>query len=572
VFCGGSGAARAALRGRAARGGWSGGGAQSGRLEEALERLGELEKRARHLADAVSGARVCVAMAECCIRARAWSTLSDQLQILSKKRGQSQKASQELVRACMHALDGMEDRGAEERLIGTLRSVTEGKLFVEVEYARLTLRLAHMQERDGKVDDASRTLQEIAVETVGSMQTGEKVDLLLEQLRLTRLQRDFVRMGIIANKVGRRIIDRRGMAKRRVAFLHELIALHTHRRDAVALSEDYERLYDTLVNPTAAATALESREQAAKTATGNASIARTKGSGSGGGAGGEADEGKEAEADGGAAAAAAAAAAVEAGNWILGTRPSMDGDGVRASPAELNDTLSHVALFACLAKHDEEADVRLQRLRREARLERESPVFHSMVLAVTTQEITPWPLPAQVRDDLLRHPVLHGARDSDARSSVADSDSTVAAALAVADTSADPTPSYWWGLLRKRIVEHNVRVVAGYYERARSARIATMLGLSEDELEHTVSELVCAKTIWARIDRPAGVIQFARPKPPAQVLSAWSADISKLLGLVERTAHVIQKEKMTHAAAAAAAGAAGAGGGGGAADDAGGNE
>ena len=60
-------------------------------------------------------------------------------------------------------------------MIDTLRTVTEGKIYVEVERARLTHRLSMMKEAEGKIEEASKIMQELQVETYGSMDRKEKV-------------------------------------------------------------------------------------------------------------------------------------------------------------------------------------------------------------------------------------------------------------------------------------------------------------------------------------------------------------------------------------------------------------
>ena len=57
-------------------------------------------------------------------------------------------------------------REIELKLIETLRTITEGKIYVEVERARLTHRLSKMQEEDGDVNAAAKTMQELQVEFI----------------------------------------------------------------------------------------------------------------------------------------------------------------------------------------------------------------------------------------------------------------------------------------------------------------------------------------------------------------------------------------------------------------------
>lgn len=54
------------------------------------------------------------------------------------------------------------------------RTITEGKIYVEVERARLTHKLAMMKEAEGDITEAATILQELQVETFGSMERKEK--------------------------------------------------------------------------------------------------------------------------------------------------------------------------------------------------------------------------------------------------------------------------------------------------------------------------------------------------------------------------------------------------------------
>lgn len=110
--------------------------------------------------------------------------------------------------------------------------------------------------------------------------------------------------------------------------------------------------------------------------------------------------------------------------------------------------------------------------------------------------------------------------------------------------SADAKAYTRWQDLRKRVIEHNVRVIAKYYTRIQMPRLQKLLDLTEDETEKYISELVTAKTIYAKIDRPARVVSFAKPRDSDDVLNEWSGNMKSLLGLLERVDHLITKEEM----------------------------
>ena len=123
--------------------------------------------------------------------------------------------------------------------------------------------------------------------------------------------------------------------------------------------------------------------------------------------------------------------------------------------------------------------------------------------------------------------------------------------------SGDKKAHQRWQDLRKRVIEHNVRVVARYYTRISMGRLTKLLDLTEEETEKYISELVCSKTVYARIDRPARVVSFARPRDVDDVLNEWSSNMKSLLGLLERVDHLITKEEMMARIQPGAAGAKG---------------
>jgi 26S proteasome regulatory subunit N5 len=110
-------------------------------------------------------------------------------------------AVQAIVRLTTGILDTVKDQKKQIELINVLRGVTEGKLFVEIDRARLTRRLAEIHESNGDVGTAADVIQEIAVETFGAMHRSEKIAFVLEQMRLCMDAQDFTRAQILSRKV-----------------------------------------------------------------------------------------------------------------------------------------------------------------------------------------------------------------------------------------------------------------------------------------------------------------------------------------------------------------------------------
>ncbi len=92
-----------------------------------------------------------------------------------------------------------------------------------------------------------------------------------------------------------------------------------------------------------------------------------------------------------------------------------------------------------------------------------------------------------------------------------------------------------------------MRVMAKYYTRIYTKRMANLLDLTEDETEDFLSNLVINKTISGKIDRLTGIITFESEKNPNETLNDWSKNLVSLMNSINKTVHLINKEEMVHA-------------------------
>ena len=125
--------------------------------------------------------------------AAAWAQLNETILLLAKRRGQLKGVIQAFVRQGAALVDAVPVPTAAAELMKTLLAVTEGRIYVEIDRARLTRRLAAAREAAGDAEGAGELLQGVAVETFGAMAKAEKIDFILEQVRLCLDRGDFVR-------------------------------------------------------------------------------------------------------------------------------------------------------------------------------------------------------------------------------------------------------------------------------------------------------------------------------------------------------------------------------------------
>lgn len=129
--------------------------------------------------------------------------------LLSKKHGQLKQATTNMVQVVMSFLDATPDLATKLTVIETLRTVTEGKIFVEVERARVTRILSDIKKEQGDLKAAADILCELQVETFGSMERREKTEFILAQVALCIENDDWTQAGILSRKISTKYLSRK---------------------------------------------------------------------------------------------------------------------------------------------------------------------------------------------------------------------------------------------------------------------------------------------------------------------------------------------------------------------------
>ena len=106
----------------------------------------------------------------------------------------------------------------------------------------------------------------------------------------------------------------------------------------------------------------------------------------------------------------------------------------------------------------------------------------------------------------------------------------------------------WISHLKKRVIEHNIRVIADLYSKVTLKRMSELLNMSEDVTEDTLTELIKSGVVSAKIDRFEGKVTFIKNNlencDEHVLLNQWSSQVDSLLALLVKTNHMISKEEM----------------------------
>eukprot|EP00184_Porphyridium_aerugineum_P004377 CAMPEP_0184700316 /NCGR_PEP_ID=MMETSP0313-20130426/11873_1 /TAXON_ID=2792 /ORGANISM="Porphyridium aerugineum, Strain SAG 1380-2" /LENGTH=515 /DNA_ID=CAMNT_0027159917 /DNA_START=80 /DNA_END=1627 /DNA_ORIENTATION=- len=416
-------------------------------LNTAIEELLSVERVQRLAQNAPETAYVCVAIVKLCRRFEQWKLLADQILQISKRRSQLKQATTKMVQEAFTYIDDTPDQATKVMLIETLREVCAGKIYVELEEARLTRMLAAIREKDGNLESAAAIMQDLQVETYGSMDRREKTDFILEQMRLVLLKHDFIRAAIIAKKITPRSILHDDMKDLRSRF-HELMAeIHAYNGDLLEACRSVLARYET------------SYEQY-----------------------------KE-----------------EPEKWVV--------------------QLKEVILFLALAEHGPMQTDLLNRV--SAYKSADSvPLLADFLKQLKTDELIRWTaFITKFKPEL---------------------DTIYESFLSSLINKDEIRKKFQWeSVLNERVTEHNLRILSKYYSRISLSRMAELLDLPVDVAEQRLaSQISDKKALWAKIDRPKGIVVFRKTESPDATLNDWANSVGNLLELVEKTCHLVNKEIM----------------------------
>ncbi|MDC6271346.1 PCI domain-containing protein [Acetobacter pasteurianus] len=175
--------------------------------KQQLEKYLVLEKQTRQSSDLASSKRVLNKIVTTLVQNGDWEYLNDLITTLSKKHGQLKSSIQAFIQDVIKLLDELNNLHSHEletkiKLIETIRTVTDKKIFVEVERAIVSRQLAEIYlNQKNDLDKAVDILCDLQVETYSLMPFSDKIDYISEQIRLTLQKGDYGQARILTRKI-----------------------------------------------------------------------------------------------------------------------------------------------------------------------------------------------------------------------------------------------------------------------------------------------------------------------------------------------------------------------------------
>lgn len=227
-------------------------------LHDALTVLTSHEKQCRIGNDTKSLMKVCMKILQICKDYADEKTLINTINYLANRRNQKPKAIIAIVqKAIPWVLNNETDKNIltdvkfyeqikdRKKMVIALRDITFGNISLEPEMAQLSRILAFIKENEGDIAGASDTLKNVNVETFGSLSKREKVNFILEQIRITISNKDYIQTSIVSSKINCKTIAEEGMEEEKIKFYSLMTDYHRHRKEAFELARDYHEIYRT---------------------------------------------------------------------------------------------------------------------------------------------------------------------------------------------------------------------------------------------------------------------------------------------------------------------------------------
>lgn len=419
--------------------------------KEALDKYLVLEKQIRQSSDLPSSKRILTQIVDTLVDNGDWPALDDLITALAKKHGQMKTAIQVMIQQVISRLGlltNASDISQKIAIIETIRTVTDKKIFVEVERAEVSRMLSDIYLAQDDLDRATDILCDLQVETYSMMPFETKVEYILQQMALTLRKSDYAQAKVLSRKILLKTLQKIPRADEfKATYLRYLLQINAYEKDYITSVKN---------------------------------------------------------------------------SLLLMELPS-----VKESP-DYKDLLVLIVYTIILSPYDNYQLDLIHKIKANPVFSKNvSAQIYKLLETFTTNEIIQW---GQLE---------HDYRDSFSQSSMfSGNDENVKN-------------------LKKRVIEHNLRIISKYYSFIELKRVAYLLQLDVTEAETNISALVNQGMISAKINRPQGIVKFdaqgvAGAGQPAnaddmnELLNNWVYDIDKLLEEVDSIGHLINKEEMMY--------------------------
>lgn len=536
------------------------------KFQDAINTLLPLEKKARLASDAPSTSATAKAILQICAEAKKWSVLSDQLTYLVKSRAQLIAVMKAAVAYTLeivqtnqiapawtppgaaavpnanamsddvnptHPSAGLDDKTIME-LLTTIITVADGKLCVEYEHATATVLKSNMI-RDANTATSNREaytlITTIPAEVIGSMSYYEKCTTILNQISLAIENGDFTQAAILLKKIRLSEITKFTEIK----YYYYIMQARIHY-NAESWLDACRAYYQLFLQVRQAQDNFDQYQLDFETAVAKHAALPPPAKGK--------PVPKEPELQ--------KVVSNFYGKTVLSTLYKQDVTELFTT-ATSNDAdrqkawqpwLQRAIIAGVLAPWDYESEQQLLLIATNDQFVAKTGLYATILTHFNAKQVIYWPITQsteasfapQYKFDNEKIDLLSTLQQDQlfifSKSSTSSS--------AMSDDAVSDKDDAKWALLRKRVVQHDIRTLSQSFSQLTFKQAADLMVVPIDELELELAAL--ATQFGLKLDRRNQLIDFIAEKDRGMnVLSKWADDLTELFNLVENTEQFIQK-------------------------------
>lgn len=212
-----------------------------------LEELYHLEKKYRKVGDAISIGRILVAIVEIYFESSKFTELNECIVTFAlRKHLQSEQAIGTMIRKCCEFIDQIQNDSIKMKLLETLKHVTDGKLYAEMERAKICKEYSAMKRsNDSDIEAAIKILEDLKIDTLTTLERKDRIEIILELMELLIESKEFVKCLIVAKKINKQILDQNpDYQALKIRFYKLMIAIDKNE-NYLNTSRHYQAIVDT---------------------------------------------------------------------------------------------------------------------------------------------------------------------------------------------------------------------------------------------------------------------------------------------------------------------------------------
>lgn len=210
--------------------------------KQAIDKYLVLEKQIRQSSDLALSKRVLTKIVDTLVFNEDWDYLDELITVLSKKHGQLKTSIQTMIQHIIDKLDKLDNDKPKQleqkiKIVETIRTVTDKKIFVEVERATVSKMLSeiYLTKKDD-LDKATEILCDLQVETYSLMAFETKIEYILDQIKLTLQKKDYAQAKILSRKILLKTLKNFDLADQyKATYLGYLLEISKHENDYITV-------------------------------------------------------------------------------------------------------------------------------------------------------------------------------------------------------------------------------------------------------------------------------------------------------------------------------------------------